>query len=164
MRLRVGVHLVAAETARHRDGGNDWAVLRLAAARPGPPGRGGHLHFTGNAPGAVTIRGTDARSVDLDDPGTRFRLLPDGRPGTLGAASQITAKGRDAPPASLVRGPLNADHPPAPVAEIATAWVRRRHILNGLINGYPQAASPKLYSSAIASATGKMSISMKNLR
>jgi allantoicase len=58
------------ETARRRDGGNDWVEIRLAA-----PGRIrlaelDTSHFKGNAPGAVTLRG---RNGD-----TWFPLLPEG--------------------------------------------------------------------------------------
>ncbi|OLB74869.1 MAG: allantoicase [Actinobacteria bacterium 13_2_20CM_2_71_6] len=63
------------ETARRRDGGNDWVVVRLAA-----PGRVrlaevDTSHFKGNAPGTVTLRGADARTGPLDD-GAWFPLLP----------------------------------------------------------------------------------------
>lgn len=64
------------ETARRRDDGNDWVVVRLAA-----PGRV-HIaeldtsHFKGNAPGAASLRGLDARLSDLDDPQAWFDILP----------------------------------------------------------------------------------------
>ncbi|MDG4782161.1 allantoicase [Micromonospora sp. WMMD961] len=61
------------ETARRRDDGNDWVLLRLAA--PGVV----HLveldtsHFKGNAPGAAALRGC---ATDPDDPDGWFDLLP----------------------------------------------------------------------------------------
>lgn len=64
------------ETARRRDDGNDWVLVRLAA-----PGRVqlaelDTTHFKGNAPGAASLRGVDARRADVDDPGAWFELLP----------------------------------------------------------------------------------------
>ncbi|MGC5020772.1 allantoicase [Micromonospora sp. DT47] len=64
------------ETARRRDGGNDWVVVQLAA-----PGRIrlaelDTTHFKGNAPDAATLRGVDARTADRDDPSAWFDLLP----------------------------------------------------------------------------------------
>lgn len=60
------------ETARRRDGGNDWVLLRLAV-----PGRIrlaelDTSHFKGNAPEAATLRGT----ADPDDPAGWFEILP----------------------------------------------------------------------------------------
>jgi allantoicase len=64
------------ETARRRDSGNDWVQLRLAA-----PGRIrlaelDTSHFKGNAPGAATLRGADARAGELADPAGWFDILP----------------------------------------------------------------------------------------
>jgi allantoicase len=64
------------ETARRRDSGNDWVVVRLAA-----PGRVrlaelDTSHFKGNAPGSAALRGIDARTGALDDPDAWFELLP----------------------------------------------------------------------------------------
>jgi allantoicase len=73
------------ETARRRDDGNDWVLVRLA-------GRGelrvvelDTTHFLGNAPGQAALRGLDTESDPLDDPATaawvdllpRTRLQPD---------------------------------------------------------------------------------------
>jgi allantoicase len=60
------------ETARRRDGGNDWVLLRLAV-----PGRIrlaelDTSHFKGNAPGAASLQGID----DLADPAGWFEILP----------------------------------------------------------------------------------------
>ncbi|HZC27144.1 MAG TPA: hypothetical protein VE287_08965, partial [Actinopolymorphaceae bacterium] len=55
------------ETARRRDGSNDWVVVRLA-------GRGevgvvelDTTHFVGNAPGAAALRGLDGGPAELGD-------------------------------------------------------------------------------------------------
>jgi allantoicase len=64
------------ETARRRDDGNDWVLVRLAA-----PGRVrlaelDTSHFKGNAPGEATLRGIDARGSDLADASAWFDILP----------------------------------------------------------------------------------------
>jgi allantoicase len=64
------------ETARRRDDGNDWIVLRLA----GP----GHVRLAEldttnlrfNAPGEARIRGADARTSSLEDEAAWFDILP----------------------------------------------------------------------------------------
>jgi allantoicase len=60
------------ETARRRDSGNDWVLVRLAA-----PGRIRLVeldtsHFKGNAPAAAALRGADPRA----DPSDWFEILP----------------------------------------------------------------------------------------
>lgn len=64
------------ETARRRDDGNDWVVLRLAGC-----GRvdlveldTSNLRF--NAPGAARVRGADARTASLRDDEAWFDILP----------------------------------------------------------------------------------------
>jgi allantoicase len=64
------------ETARRRDEGNDWVVVRLAAAGRVHVAELDTSHFKGNAPAGATLRGADARVTDLDDPGAWFELLP----------------------------------------------------------------------------------------
>ena len=66
------------ETARRRDDGNDWVLVRLAA-----PGVGcGWPSWTpatsrATRPAAATLRGVDARDRrDLDDPAAWFEILP----------------------------------------------------------------------------------------
>jgi len=64
------------ETARRRDAGHDWVLVRLAA-----PGfvRLAELdtsHFKGNAPGSAALRGIDARGADLADESAWFDILP----------------------------------------------------------------------------------------
>jgi allantoicase len=64
------------ETARRRDEGNDWIVLRLAG--PGVV-RLAELDTTNlvfNAPGEARIRGIDARTAPLEDEAAWFDLLP----------------------------------------------------------------------------------------
>lgn len=64
------------ETARRRDEGNDWIVLRLAG--PGVVHLAeidtSNLRF--NAPGEARIRGGDARTSPLEDEDAWFDLLP----------------------------------------------------------------------------------------
>jgi allantoicase len=64
------------ETARRRDDGNDWVIVKLAV-----PAVIGHAdldtrHFKGNAPGRASLRGVDARFGSLDDPADWFELMP----------------------------------------------------------------------------------------
>jgi allantoicase len=64
------------ETARRRDGGNDWLVVRLG--RPGVI-RLAELdtaNLVYNAPAAAALRGVDARAVSPDDPDAWWELLP----------------------------------------------------------------------------------------
>ena len=64
------------ETARRRDEGNDWVLLRLAG--PGVVHLAeldtANLRF--NAPGEASIRGADARTASLEDESAWFDLLP----------------------------------------------------------------------------------------
>lgn len=64
------------ETARRRDDDNDWVQIVLAE-----PGRVlvaelDTSHFKGNAPGAASLRGVDARLSDVDDDDAWFEILP----------------------------------------------------------------------------------------
>ena len=64
------------ETARRRDEGNDWVILRLAG--PGVVRLAeldtSNLKF--NAPGEARIRGADARGASLEDEDAWFDILP----------------------------------------------------------------------------------------
>jgi len=60
------------ETARRRDDGNDWVVVRLAAPGAIRLAELDTSHFKGNAPGWAALRGT----VDPDDPDGWFEILP----------------------------------------------------------------------------------------
>jgi allantoicase len=84
------------ETARRRDDGNDWVLVRLAA-----PGRIrlaelDTSHFKGNAPGAAALHGIG----DLDEPAAAFPLLPRTR---LQPDTRHRFRIPDAPPATHVR-------------------------------------------------------------
>ncbi|MPZ80512.1 MAG: allantoicase [Actinophytocola sp.] len=106
------------ETARRRDGGNDWVSVRLAA--PGVP-RLVELdtsHFKGNAPGWASLTGVSADGAWVPllgrtrlQPDTRHRLVlpaapevrevrmdvfPDGGMARLRVHGALTAAGRDA--------------------------------------------------------------------
>jgi allantoicase len=90
------------ETARRRDDGNDWVLVRLAA-----PGRIrlaelDTSHFKGNAPGAAALHGMG----DLDEPAATFPLLPRTR---LQPDTRHRFRIRDAPPATHVRLDIHPD-------------------------------------------------------
>jgi allantoicase len=73
------------ETARRRDPGNDWAIVRLAAPGVIRLAEFDTTHLKFNAPGAVSLSGVDARGGSPDDAEAwhelleRTRLQPDGR-------------------------------------------------------------------------------------
>jgi allantoicase len=64
------------ETARRRDDGNDWVVVRLAAAGTVRLVELDTTHFKGNAPAAAAVRGLDGLTSSPDDPAAWFGLLP----------------------------------------------------------------------------------------
>jgi allantoicase len=64
------------ETARRRDEGNDWVLVRLAGPGIVEFADLDTSHFKGNAPGRAALRGVDARIGALDDPAGWFDLLP----------------------------------------------------------------------------------------
>jgi allantoicase len=64
------------ETARRRDEGNDWVLVRLAVPGIVEFADLDTSHFKGNAPGRAALRGVDARTGALDDPHGWFDLLP----------------------------------------------------------------------------------------
>jgi allantoicase len=63
------------ETSRRRDDGNDWAIVRLAVPAVIELADLDTSHFKGNVPGRASLRGVDARSGSLDEPGDWFELL-----------------------------------------------------------------------------------------
>ena len=65
------------ETARRRDDGNDWVLVRLAVPGAVDLADLDTSHFKGNAPGRASLRGADARKADLNDPAQWFELLPE---------------------------------------------------------------------------------------
>jgi allantoicase len=65
------------ESARRRDDGHDWVVVRLAA-----PALVGVLeidtsHYKGNAPDRVSVAGIDTAHADLDDESAWWPVLPE---------------------------------------------------------------------------------------
>jgi allantoicase len=64
------------ETARRRDDGNDWVLVKLAAPGIVHIAELDTSHFKGNAPGAASLRGADARTADVDEPAAWFDILP----------------------------------------------------------------------------------------
>jgi allantoicase len=64
------------ETARRRDDGNDWVLVRLAAPAVVEFADLDTSHFKGNAPGAAALRAAEARSATVDDSEAWFDLLP----------------------------------------------------------------------------------------
>ncbi len=64
------------ETRRRRGEGNDWLIVRLAAAGVVRLAEIDTLHYKGNAPGAASLSGIDARRASLDDARAWFPLLP----------------------------------------------------------------------------------------
>ena len=64
------------ETARRRDDGNDWVLVRLGAPGVVRVAELDTTHFKGNAPGWAALHGLDASSADLHDPSAWFELLP----------------------------------------------------------------------------------------
>jgi allantoicase len=64
------------ETARRRDDANDWVVVKLAAPGLVRLAELDTSHFKGNAPGAASLRGLDARTADLAHPAAWTELLP----------------------------------------------------------------------------------------
>jgi allantoicase len=73
------------ETARRRDDGNDWVLVRLAAQGEVRLAELDTSHFKGNAPGAATLTGVDERGASFPllprtrlQPDTRHRFAVDG--------------------------------------------------------------------------------------
>jgi allantoicase len=64
------------ETRRRRAEGNDWLIVRLAAAGVVRLAGIDTLHYKGNAPGAASLSAIDARRGELSDPGGWSVLLP----------------------------------------------------------------------------------------
>lgn len=120
------------ETARRRDGGNDWVEVRLAA-----PGRVRLVeldtsHFKGNAPGSAGLRGVDARAADPADPAAWFEILPRTRlqpdtrhrfpldPGSCPPATQVRLD--IFPDGGMARLRLPGQVDPADLARLRRAW------------------------------------------
>lgn len=67
------------ESARRRDDGHDWAVVRLAAAALPRVIEVDTTHYKGNAPDRVSVLGIDADTADPDDESAWRPLLSDQR-------------------------------------------------------------------------------------
>ncbi len=118
------------ETARRRDDGNDWVLIRL-----GVPGRVrlaelDTSHFKGNAPGQAALRGIDARAGELDDADAWFDLLPRTRLqpdtrhrfATLAAADATHVRLDVYPDGGMARLRLFGVPSEAELAELAARW------------------------------------------
>lgn len=80
--LQPGESLVMAdgwESARRRDDGNDWAVVRLAAHAVPRVLEIDTRHYKGNAPDRAVVTGVDAAAGSLDDPAAWRTVLPETR-------------------------------------------------------------------------------------
>jgi allantoicase len=64
------------ETARRRDGGNDWVILRLAGPGVVELAELDTANLRYNAPAEARIRGVDARTASLEDEAAWFDVLP----------------------------------------------------------------------------------------
>ena len=65
------------ETRRRRAAGNDWLIVRLAAAGAVRLAEIDTLHYKGNAPGAASLSALDARRTALDDAALGDAVLAD---------------------------------------------------------------------------------------
>lgn len=64
------------ETARRRDGGNDWVTVRLAGAGVVRLAELDTANLIHNAPSHARLTAVDARTAAVDDPSAWFELLP----------------------------------------------------------------------------------------
>jgi allantoicase len=64
------------ETARRRDEGNDWVILRLAGPGVVELAELDTTNLRFNAPAEARIRGADARTASLEDESAWFDLMP----------------------------------------------------------------------------------------
>jgi allantoicase len=65
------------ETARRRDDGNDWVVVRLVGDGVVRLAELDTMYFKGNAPGAASLSGFDGPAgSDLSDPAAWFEIMP----------------------------------------------------------------------------------------
>ena len=91
------------ETARRRDGGNDWVLFGLAAATRPRLVELDTTNFTGNASGAALVRGIDARALVS---GSRDQAAPDAS--VSGSRSRDQAARDTAVPGSRSQPALDA--------------------------------------------------------
>jgi allantoicase len=64
------------ETARRRDNGHDWAVVRLAAKAVPHVLEIDTTHYKGNAPDQISVAGIDTTEADPDDEAAWHPVLP----------------------------------------------------------------------------------------
>ncbi len=123
------------ETARRRDDGHDWVLLRLAGRGTVRVAELDTTHFVGNAPGAAALRGLDAGATDdQPDPDVRddawVDLLPVTRlqPDTphrfiLGESGPVTHVRLDVyPDGGLARLRCFGDLTPAAHQDLLDRW------------------------------------------
>jgi hypothetical protein len=127
------------ETARRRDGGNDWVELRLAGAGVVRLAELDTSWFVGNAPGWASLRARE-------DPGSwvellpRTRLLPDTRHRfRVDAGAAATHVRLDIyPDGGMARVRLYGDLTPQARADLALRWLNLlpdRHARQVLVDG-----------------------------
>jgi allantoicase len=118
------------ENARRRDDGNDFVTFALAAPGAVQLAVLDTSHFVGNAPGAASLHGIDARSASLDDAGAWFEILPRTRlqPDTthrfpLTGAPEATHVRMDVfPDGGLARVRLHGSVAPTARTELGLRW------------------------------------------
>lgn len=124
------------ETARRRDGGNDWVEFTLTGPGVVRLAELDTSYFVGNAPGWASLRGRDARSGPADDPAAwiellpRTRLQPDTRhvfrlPASRGDTNaEVTAVRLDVyPDGGMARVRLHGNLSPQGRAELGLRWL-----------------------------------------
>jgi len=119
------------ETARRRDGGHDWAVIRLAAPGVIRLAEIDTANLKFNAPGAAALQGLDARTAALDAwrpllP--RTDLLPDTRHRFRLVSPEVTHVRLDIhPDGGVARLRLLGDLTPDGERELAARWHALTH-------------------------------------
>ncbi|MQY03300.1 allantoicase [Actinomadura macrotermitis] len=118
------------ETARRREPGNEWALIRLAAPGVIRLAEFDTSNLKFNAPGQVALSGIDARTARLDDAAAwtgllpRTRVQPDGRHRfRLADAPEVTHVRLDLhPDGGLARLRLLGDLTPAGEEALTVRW------------------------------------------
>lgn len=117
------------ETARRRDDGNDWAVIRLAAPGTIRLAEIDTANLKFNAPARAALHGLDARTSAMDDPSAwrpllpQTSLLPDTRHRFRLTTSEVTHVRLDIyPDGGMARLRLHGDLTPAAEHSLTTRW------------------------------------------
>jgi len=151
------------ETARRRDDGNDWVLVRLAGAGVVRLAELDTMYFKGNAPGAASLSGFDALAGgDIDDPGAWFevmakrRLEPDTRHRFLidGAGRATHVRMDIYPDGGMARLRLFGDLAPEGRSELGVRW------FNALST---KAATAVLVDSGMAAADAESTVAARPL-